>query len=231
MCVMSGANEERPLRADAARNRAKILDAAARVFAERGLDATLDDIAEVADVGVATVYRRFPDKDALVVALFEDAIDDIAALARSAGEFENSWEGFVWFLEEVLQRQCDNRGLRDVFVGSPYAQEKISAAKHRVGPAFSALVARAQRDGYLRGDVGESDILVLEMMISSLGSGTTSDDAALWRRYLAIALDGLVATRSHTRDLPAEAPSDAVLSALHHSRHRSHAKSDVGPER
>lgn len=227
MCAMTGANEARPLRADAARNRAKILEAAARVFAERGLDATLDDIADAADVGVATVYRRFPDKDALVVALFEDAIDDIAGLARRAGEFENSWDGFVWFLEEVLQRQCDNRGLRDVFVGSPYAQEKVSAAKHRVGPAFSVLVSRAQRDGYLRSDVGETDILVLEMMISSLGGGATSDDAALWRRYLAIALDGLVVARTDTRELPAAPPSDVVLSALHHSRaHRSHAKPD-----
>ena len=222
MGPMSSANEARPLRADAARNRAKILDAAARVFAQRGLDATLDDIAEVADVGVATVYRRFPDKDALVVALFEDAIDDIAELARRAGEFEDSWDGLVWFLEEALQRQCDNRGLRDVFVGSPYAQEKISAAKHRVGPAFSALVARAQRDGYLRGDVGESDILVLEMMISSLGDAS-NDDTALWRRYLAIILDGLVVTRTHPRVLPAAAPSDEVLAALHHSR-TSHAR-------
>jgi AcrR family transcriptional regulator len=229
MCVTSDAHElERPLRADAARNRTKILDAAARVFAERGLEATLDDIAEVADVGVATVYRRFPDKDALVVALFEDAIDDIAALARRAGEFENSWDGFVWFLEEVLQRQCDNRGLRDVFVGSAYAREKIDAAKHRIGPAFSALVVRAQRDGYLRADVGESDILVLEMMISSLGGTSRGDDAALWRRYLAIALDGLVVKREGTRDLPAKAPDPELLSALHHSRsaHRAHLKTD-----
>ncbi len=228
MGAMGDASElERPLRADAARNRAKILEAAARVFAERGLDATLDDIAEAADVGVATVYRRFPDKDALVAALFEDAIDDIAALARRALERENSWDGFVWFLEEALERQCDNRGLRDAFVGSPYAQEKISAAKHRVGPAFSALVLRAQDDGYLRSDVTETDILVLEMMISSLGAGVTTDETALWRRYLALALDGLVATRTHTRDLPAHAPDVAVLSALHHSRaHRSHTKPD-----
>ena len=217
--------EERPLRADAARNREKILTAAARVFAETGLDATLDDIAEAADVGVATVYRRFPDKDALVLALFEDAIDEIASLATRASEYENSWDGFVWFLEEMLERQCDNRGLRDVFVGSPYAQERIEAAKQRVGPAFSALIARAQRDGFLRADVTDADIFAIEMMISSLG-GTKGTDS-LWRRYLAIALDGLVVSRADARNLPPSPPEDVVLAALHASKgaHRPHAKS------
>ena len=223
--VAEDVSEERPLRADAARNREKILAAASRVFAERGLDATLDDIAEAADVGVATVYRRFPDKDALVLALFEDAIDDLAALAARAGASENSWEGFVSFLEVMLERQCDNRGLRDVFAGSPYAQERMEAAKQRIGPAFSALVARAQADGYLRGDVTEADILAIEMMISSLG-GAKDEDAALWRRYLALALDALVVRRESTRELPPSPPVDVVLAALHASKgaHRPHAK-------
>ncbi len=224
--VAEDLGEERPLRADAARNREKILAAASRVFAERGLDATLDDIAEAADVGVATVYRRFPDKDALVLALFEDAIDDLAALAARAGAHEDSWEGFVSFLEVMLERQCDNRGLRDVFAGAPYAQERMEAAKQRIGPAFSALIARAQADGYLRRDVTEADILAIEMMISSLG-GAKDDDTALWRRYLALALDALVVRRETTRELPPSPPLDVVLAALHASKgaHRSHTKS------
>jgi AcrR family transcriptional regulator len=223
--VSEEVGEERPLRADAARNREKILAAASLVFAERGLDATLDDIAEAADVGVATVYRRFPDKDALVLALFEDAIDELAALAARAVASENSWEGFVSFLEVMLERQCDNRGLRDVFAGSPYAQERMEAAKQRIGPAFSALVARAQADGYLRGDVTVADILAIEMMISSLG-GAKGDDVELWRRYLAIALDGLVVRRESTRDLAPSPPLEVVIAALHASKgvHRFHAK-------
>src|ERR1700693_2290626 len=91
--------QERPLRADAERNRAKILAAAALVFAERGLDATLDEVANSAGVGVATVYRRFPDKNALVGALFEKAVDEIANLAFAANTIENSWDALVWFLE------------------------------------------------------------------------------------------------------------------------------------
>lgn len=223
--VVEEVGEERPLRADAARNREKILAAAAQVFAERGLEATLDDIADAAQVGVATVYRRFPDKDALVLALFEDVIDDLAVLAARAGASENSWEGFVSFLEVMLERQCANRGLRDVFVGSPYARERMEAAKLRIGPAFSALVARAQADGYLRDDVTEADILAIEMMISTLGAAK-GDDAALWRRHLAIALDGLVVRRDVPRELPPSPPVEVVLAALHATKdvHRPHAK-------
>src|SRR5690349_24529453 len=89
----------RPLRADAERNRARILAAAAEVFADRGLDASLDDIAAAAGVGVGTVYRRFPDKDALIDALFEVKIDRARALATEALEFEDPWEGFVFFID------------------------------------------------------------------------------------------------------------------------------------
>src|ERR687893_559304 len=73
----------RPLRADAERNRQRILAAASTVFAERGLDVSLDDIAGAAGVGVGTVYRRFPDKDALIDALFEDKIADVERVAMA----------------------------------------------------------------------------------------------------------------------------------------------------
>src|ERR1700731_114153 len=116
-------HRDRPLRADAERNRAKILAAAAQVFAERGLEATLDEVANAAGVGVGTVYRRFPDKNALVGALFENAVDEFATLACTAITRENSWDALVWFLEQALERQCSNLGLRDVVFGSPIAEE------------------------------------------------------------------------------------------------------------
>lgn len=208
----------RPLRADAVRNREKILAAAATVFAERGLDATLDDIAEAADVGVATVYRRFPDKDSLVAALFENAIDEFATLALRARDAANSWDGFVWFLEEALERQCVNRGLRDVVVGSPYAQKIMDSARDRIVPVVMELVQRAQRDGYLRADLVEADVSVLEMMISSLGGGVNQVAPDLWRRYLAIILDGLVVQRSAPSELPSPPDDDLALHALRTSK-------------
>jgi AcrR family transcriptional regulator len=196
----------RPLRADAVRNREKILAAAATVFARRGLDATLDEVALEAGVGVGTVYRRFPDKDTLIGALFENAVDEIATIALSAYEAENSWDGLVWFLSEALQRQCVNRGLREIVIGAPYARERMESVKCRIAPAITQLIERAQRDGFLRDDVVSADFAILEMMISSLGCMTEEFSPDLWRRYLTIVLDGLVVKREHPTSL--EQPLD-----------------------
>ncbi len=201
----------RPLRADAVRNREKILAAAATVFANRGLEATLDDIALEAGVGVGTVYRRFPDKDTLVVALFENAVEEFVTLALGAYEAENSWDGLVWFMQEALSRQCINRGLREVVVGSDYGVALKANAKLRIGPAIAKLVERAQRDGYLRTDVVEADFPLIEMMISSLGYLTNELAPDLWRRYLTIVLDGLVVRRDAPTTLD-EFPTEEIAS-------------------
>ena len=209
--------EGRPLRADAARNREKILAAASIVFARQGLDATLDEIAAEAGVGVGTVYRRIPDKESLIVALFEDVVDEITELALSATTFDNSWEGLVWFLEQTLQRKCENRGLRDVISGTEYFQERILPAKERIAPLIANLIERAQLDGYLRADVVELDFPMIDMMISSLGCVTNQTSPDLWRRYLNIMIDGLKVQRSTTTELGASPDEDAVSGALRSS--------------
>ncbi len=221
---MSLQNEhhERPLRADAERNRTKILEAAAQVFAERGLDATLDEVATAAGVGVGTVYRRFPDKEALIGALFDNAVDEIASLAVVAPSRGNSWEALVWFLEEALQRQCANRGLRDVVVSSTYPLDRIEEAKCRITPAIGLLVRRAQDDGYLRRDVVGADFTIMEMMISFLGNMTAAVAPDLWRRYFTILLDGLMVSRSEPSAL-FEVPVDAAMREALRSAHR-HAR-------
>ncbi len=216
---------DRPLRADAERNRAKIVEAAAKVFAERGLDATLDEVAVAAGVGVGTVYRRFADKDALIGALFEDGVDEIANLAGSALHMANSWNALVWFLEQALERQCSNRGLREVVAGSSYAESRLDHAKCRIVPALTLLVERAQRDGYLRDDVVPADFAILEMMIGFLGNKTSATSPELWRRYLRIILDGLVIARGAPSELH-EVPDDAMLSDVVRSVHRHSRRTD-----
>lgn len=124
---------ERKLRADAARNRQRVLTAAAEVFAKRGLDVSLDEVAHAAGVGVGTVYRRFPNKEALVDALFEDKIENMVVLAREAKAFEDPWEGFVHFIEHALEWQMRNRGLRDVLLRSEFG------CVGRPGPASLSL--------------------------------------------------------------------------------------------
>src|SRR3954470_3515659 len=90
------------LRRDAERNRRRILEAARRGFAERGLGITLDEIARLAGVGVGTVYRRFPNKELLIDALFEERIGEVVALARAAAGDEDAWRGLSRFLEGAV---------------------------------------------------------------------------------------------------------------------------------
>src|SRR3954447_25564069 len=107
---------ERPLRKDAARNRELILQTAAEVFAEQGLEAGYDEIARRAGVGVGTVYRRFPERAELVQAIFESRIGEIVQVAEAALSRPDAWEGLGWFLGKVMERQVADRGLKEVMV-------------------------------------------------------------------------------------------------------------------
>src|SRR5690349_18357886 len=124
----------RPLRADAERNRARILAAAAEVFAERGLDVSLDDIAAAAGVGVGTVYRRFPDKDALIDALFEAKIGRAVQLARDALEIEDPWEGWATFMRGMCAMNAADRGFKDALLSRDRGRERVATARDTIAP-------------------------------------------------------------------------------------------------
>jgi AcrR family transcriptional regulator len=203
-----------PLRADAARNRQRILVAAGEVFAERGLDATLDDIADHAGLGVGTVYRRFPRKEELIEALFEQAVNEVVVLAQEAAAMEDSWQGLLWFLERATEMQAKDLGLRDVVLHSGYGSERVAMARNSIVPAVTRLVEQAQRDGHLRADFVPADIPIIELMVSSVAACTSSKDPDLWRRYLFIVLDGLAARRSDVRELTPGPSHEVVESAM-----------------
>ena len=213
--------EPRVLRADAARNRARILTAAAAVFAERGLEATLDDIAASAGVGVATVYRRFPNKKVLVEALFEESVQQVVDLAVKAEQAADSWNGLVLFLDGVTQMQTKDTGLRDLMLHGSYAQDRVAQAKDCILPVVTRLVTRAQHDGHLRDDFLVSDVPLIELMLSSVARYTSDIAPELWRRYLGMILDGICSERSTHRDLPG-GPSVEVVDAALHANHRKH---------
>src|SRR3712207_1290440 len=128
VALMSAAeNPPRPLRVDAERNRRRILAAAAGLFAERGVDVSMDDIAAASGVGVGTVYRRFPDREALIEALFEDKLTRIAKLAGDALEIEDPWEAFLAFFRAVARLQAEDRGLKEVLLSADRGRERVAA--------------------------------------------------------------------------------------------------------
>ena len=206
---------DRPLRADAARNRERILVAASQVFAERGLDATLDDVADRAGLGVGTVYRRFTDKAELVEALFERQINGVVTLAESAAAMEDSWSGLVWFLERMGEKEAENLGLRDVLLHGVFGQDRLSKARENIVPLVTHLVERAQRDGHLRPDFLPTDVPMIELMVNSVAAYTNAVAPDLWRRYLSILLDGLTVRRSDLRLLEPGPTLEVIESTLH----------------
>src|ERR1700753_2229289 len=110
------------MRKDAARNRELLLAAARNVFAERGLDASLDDIARQAGVGVGTAYRHFANKFELAEAIMKQALDEVLAVAEQATRADDPWAGLVGFLEFILDLQTRDRGLREVMMGLTHDQ-------------------------------------------------------------------------------------------------------------
>ena len=193
--------DERPLRADAERNRQLILDAAAELIAKRGLSVSMDEIAAHAGVGVGTVYRRFPEREDLFDALFEVKFLELYDLAVEAEAHDDAWEGLKFFIEKGAEVHAHDVGLREVILGSGRGKEKISEARGKMSEPVGKLVARAQAEGKLRPDVVVLDIPVLEMMISSVFDHTGGVHPEHWKRMLEIVLDGLVATRPEPTEL------------------------------
>ncbi len=178
--------EDRPLRADARRNRAAIVRAARTVFAKHGRDAQMDDVARRAKVGVGTLYRHFPTKDALLVALVEDKFDRIAEIARGALELEDPWEAIESLLRRGAELHSDDRALMQAIADQP---DRIASAAYAAGVPilFDELIRRGQAAGVVRADARWEDI---PMLFCALGS-VEGPPRASWQRMLALVLDGL----------------------------------------
>jgi AcrR family transcriptional regulator len=191
-----------PLRADAERNRLRILAAARETFAQRGLDATIDDIARHAGVGVGTAYRRFANREQLVEAVFEEAAEHVIALAERALTHEDPWEGFVQFFLTTAEDFTEDRGLREALLEGLHGKIRVAAARDRLIPAVGALIARAQQAGRLRGDFEGTDFPLIQLMLGAVAEHSRGVAPAVWRRYLVLFLDGLRHDRDHPTPLP-----------------------------
>jgi len=198
---------ERPLRRDAERNRQRILHAAAQVFTQRGLDATLDDVARHAGVGVGTVYRRFPDKETLVGELFQDRIDALVAVAEQACAAPDPWQGLVSFLEYAAASMAGDLGMRQLMMFATYGKDRVAYAREQMRPVVSKLVERAQATGALRPDFSATDVPLIAYMLASVGEYAGPVQPDLWRRYLALIIDGMRATTGDMTGLPVPALS------------------------
>ena len=185
------ATTAKPLRRDAARNRARILEAAGELFAQRGLGATLNDIAHHAGVGVGTVYRHFPDKTELIETLFLERVDELVAIGEAGLADPDPWHGLVSMLRRTLELQAADRGLHDLVHDSPAGMERLIHIRSRMLPIGTELVRRAQAAGALRVDVLDTDLVITQLMIGDVLNASRDVSPDLWRRFLEMVLRGL----------------------------------------
>ncbi|MCU1482709.1 MAG: hypothetical protein JWQ19_3495 [Subtercola sp.] len=191
----------RPKRRDAALNSERLVQAAREVFARQGLSATLEDIAEQAGVGVGTVYRNFASKREIVETLYDEAIDSALADVRSALEIDDPWSAVVTFFEVTAASQARDRGLSETLLGHGGLGPRADTAEKLVA-TLTPLFDRAVTAGVLRAGVTTTDVLPLFAMLNAV-YGMSDANPDLWRRYLALLLDGLRATDRPALPVPA----------------------------
>jgi AcrR family transcriptional regulator len=182
---------ETQLRRDAAANRERILDTARRLFADQGLETSMDEIARTAGVGPATLYRRFPTKEALFDAVLGDVLERFHGFAQEALQNADAFAGLELLLAQATQLQAENRGLLDILVLRLPQEPQLAKARARFRPLVERLVERAQQQGTLRTDLAPTDITVMLWQLGRVADTTSAYAPELWRRYLALALDGL----------------------------------------
>jgi AcrR family transcriptional regulator len=185
------APQVRAMRADARRNRAKIVAAARLCMARDGLDAQMEEIAKAAGVGVGTVYRHFPNKDELVDALAQERFERLAELAREALADSDPGRAFENFIRASARIQTEDRSLSEVLVSRP---EVMRPASERVGMLglVAQLMGRAQDAGVIRPDAEPTDVPMLMCALAGTHQMPKMDP----ERYIAIVLDGLRAPGS-----------------------------------
>jgi AcrR family transcriptional regulator len=177
----------KPLRADARRNRERILEAARTVFAKRGTEAQMDDVARTAGVGVGTVYRHFPDKRALMGELVAAKFRTFADNAQRALEVEDPWEAFAGLLRANARLCARDIGIQQAMLLEPAAWTGAALELMRLRDLATRLIVRAQEAGVMREDFDVDDI---PMLMSGL-SATMAVPQYDWHRHLEIILDGI----------------------------------------
>jgi AcrR family transcriptional regulator len=205
------AGEQSGMRSHARRNHELLVLAAREVFAERGVEASLEEIARRAGVGVGTLYRHFATRDALVEAVFERRIGEFVAIAEAAGAEPDAWLAFTGFLEGMLAIQAGDRLLKDVFLRSPPGTGPVQQARADMRRLFEGVLERAREQGGLRGDFAFPDLALLLWSFAPLIDATAESAPEAWRRHLHWLLDGLRAGAATPAPVPPLTPGQFEL--------------------
>jgi AcrR family transcriptional regulator len=176
----------RPMRADARRNHDKLVAAARAVFTEESTSAPLEDVAARAGVGIGTLYRHFPTRQALLEAVY---IDEVEAMARAAADLSGlpPWDALSQWLHEYVGFAGTKRALNEALVETAPDSDVLRSCRTAISVAGTALIERAQGAGVIRADTNFIDVI---RMVSGIAMVPTNDPVQK-ERLLELALDGL----------------------------------------
>ncbi|NUT44839.1 MAG: TetR/AcrR family transcriptional regulator [Thermoactinospora sp.] len=177
------------LRADAQENRDKILDAARALFSERGLEVSMREVARRAEVGPATLYRRFPTKQALIDNAFEDELRTCRQIVTDGCADPDPWRGFSSVIEDLSVLNVQNRGFVDAFMSANPQAPVFAHHRSALLRQLQALISRAKRAGRLRHDFAIEDLVLILLAGRGLSSTRPATRTAAARRFAALALD------------------------------------------
>jgi AcrR family transcriptional regulator len=205
------AGEQQGRRSHARRNHEILVATAREVFAERGAEASLEEIARRAGVGIGTLYRHFGSRDALVEAVFERRIGDFAAIAERADAEPDPWLAFAGFLESTLELQAGDRLLKDVFLRLPPGTRRVESAREELRRLFGRVLERARAGGQLRAGFTLADLSLVFWSFGPVIDATAEVAPDAWRRHLHVLLDGLRSSAATPQSVPSL--SDEQLTA------------------
>lgn len=189
------------LRSDARANRDRVLDAARGLFSEQGLSVTMRDISRRAEVGPATLYRRFPTKSDLVVAAFEDELRACRTIVEDAAADLDPWRGLTSAIVELIELNARNHGFVDAFVLEYPEAADFTAHRRQLLRLLAGLAQSARSAGRLRDDFAMSDLILVLMAGRGLSALPEGDRGTAARRFAALAIDALAGLR-RTRARP-----------------------------
>jgi AcrR family transcriptional regulator len=200
------------LRADAARNRAAIVEAARAVFAEDGLDASLEEIAQRAGTGSATLYRRFPTREDLVAAVFAERMAEHLSAVEAGLADDDPWQGFASYVRAAAEMQARDRGIADLVTMELPTAPEIERLRARAFDGLVRLVDRARQAGVLRADFETQDVVVLLMANAGLLERAYGIAPQASARLVHLLLDGFRAHgASDGPSAPGARPTEAAM--------------------
>ena len=206
-----------PLRADAARNRQALLSAAQEVMSEQGLDAPLDEIARRAGVGNATLYRRFPTRTELIVAVCAERMAEHVHAVEEALAEPDSWEALRHYITAAGALQARDRAIADLVTLDVSSAPEIERLRVRAVRGIETLIKRAKSAGTLRADCTAEDVLILLQSNAGLIERSKGVAASASQRLVHLLLDGLRADAATDGALP---PSPRRMRAAMRERSR-----------